>query len=192
MTSASSYFDRDYTANLDEVSASLRVLTDDHRAAFLRWTFLFNLSLGLSDIAVMAVATITIASAHSYSLLFIDRDGHTGLITLPVLIALFALAWVASLWLSGCYRRHLMGEGYDLYARVLESGIACALIAGAAVFFARVQLPRTQVLLTILLACALTGVERWLWRRVLHFFRMRGRMGYPVTLVGTWGGYPRH
>ncbi len=106
----------------------------------------------------------------------------------PVLMVLCVVVWVFSLWAVGCYHRHLMGEGYDLYAKIVSAAFVAVLFVGAACLLLRLQLPRRQIFWIVVLLPLLTCFERWVWRRIVHAMRVRGRMRYPVTLVGSWGG----
>lgn len=185
---SSSFFDRTYTANEEEVKRGLQFESIDYHVAYLRWTVWLTVSLVLSDALMMGVAAFFISSCYSFSFAFIDHAGRAFFLSTWQVVSVFILIWVVSLWISGCYHRHLMGEGYDLYAAVVTSALDAVLVLGVICLVGRVQLPRRQIAWIILLATALTCVERWVWRRTIHRLRVRGHLLYPATLVGTEEG----
>lgn len=182
------FFDRTYMANEEEIKQATQFETQDYRVAYLRWTVWLTISLVLTDAVTMAIASFFISSCYGFEFAFIDHAGRVFLLSTWQMVVVFIAIWIISLWISGCYQRHLMGEGFDLYAKIVTSAFAAVLIVGVICLAGRVQLPRWQIMWVILLATFLTCIERWGWRRIVHDLRMHGHLLYPVTLVGTWGG----
>lgn len=186
--SSATFFDRNYMADEKEVKKAIQFESTDYHVAFQRWTLWLAFSLGFSDALVMAISTFLVSWGHGFRFWFIDHKGTSWLVPPWQLVAVFTLVWIASMWIVGGYHRHLMGEGYDLYAKIVSAAFAALLIAGLVCLITRIQLPRWQVFWPIAIATFLTCAERWAWRRFIHRMRLKNRMRYPVTLVGTWNG----
>lgn len=184
----SSFFDHTYMADESEILDDDLHKQSNYHVAFLRWTVWLAISLIISDVLVMLASVALVMWAYSYTFSVIDRDGMLHMPSMPLLSLVFVCVWIFSLWVVGCYHRHLMGEGYDLYAKIVNAAFVAVLVAGVFAFIARAQLSRQQIIWVFVLAMMLTCLERWIWRRIIHVLRLHGKCRYPVTLVGTWQG----
>lgn len=148
-----------------------------------RWRYFYNISMGLLDMAMMLV---------SFTLVLLLRpDIYLALKNQPILggipgtAATFCLVWLIVLVVFRMYERHLMGEGYNLYAKILTAGCVNFISICTIAYIADFQYPQWLVGYSVILATFLTMIERWLMRRYLHRNRRRGRYDFATVLVGS-------
>jgi exopolysaccharide biosynthesis polyprenyl glycosylphosphotransferase len=178
------YFDGDYSAEysdpLDfEVSAGKNFILQ-------RWRYLYSGLLIILDFLSMVLVCLVIFGIKPVTYASIPFDG---LFIQPLsLVVVLGLIWVFSLAVCGTYWRHVMAEGYDLYAKIMNAVLLDFALICAVGFLLHLAIPRTIMVAGPVLAGCLTLVERWLMRRFLHFCRRRGRMVYPTVIVGSVEG----
>lgn len=84
-----------------------------------RWRYVYNTVLAVLD-ALMMLLSCTIV-------LFIRPDIAQTITRLPggtiATVATFCVVWLISLLVMRSYRRHMMGEGYIFYAKVLTAAV---------------------------------------------------------------------
>ena len=147
-----------------------------------RWRFKYNFALVLLDMAMMLL---------SYLLVLLIRPDIAGTTVhmmpngIPITGLILTVTWVWALAGVQAYRRHTMGEGYRLYAKVLSAALVEFIILCSLGYLLRIDFARWLVVLAPIFACVFTAIERWLMRRLLHFNRRKGEYNYPTVLVGS-------
>lgn len=148
------------------------------------WRYIYNTALVALD-ALMMLQACTIV-------LLIRPDIAETVTTLPggilATVVTFCLIWLVSLLTMRSYRRHIMGEGYTLYAKVLTAAVVNFIALCSCAYFFAIPYPRWMVALTSIIAGLLTMVERWLMRRLLHHNRRNGEYNYPTVIIGSPAG----
>lgn len=178
------YFDGDYSA---EYSDPLNFEVSRGKNFILqRWRYLYSGLLIILDSMSMVLVCLVIFGIKPVTYASIPFDG---LFIQPLsLVVALGLIWVFSLAVCATYWRHVMAEGYDLYAKIMNAVLLDFALICAVGFLLHLAIPRTIMVAGPVLAGCLTLVERWLMRRFLHFCRRRGRMVYPTVIVGSVEG----
>ena len=151
------------------------------------WNYLYIAFLVLLDslMMVVSIGAIYVLRPNIYEYIARSRFPVSG-VTDFILLASFA--WIVSLTLCHAYTRHIMGEGYELYSIIIGAGFFDFILLCCVSYLLKLDLPRTLILVSPMLATALTIPERWLMRRALHSFRSKGRCTYKAVLVGSSDG----
>lgn len=97
----------------------------------------------------------------------------------------FVLTWILSLIVVRSYERHLMGEGYNLYARIMTAGCIEFIVLCTCGYLAKYYFSRSILTSSVVLAMLFTMLERWQMRRYLYRNRRRGEFDYATVLVGS-------
>lgn len=156
----------------------------------LHWRFYVNLGLMLIDAAMFIVAGALILSIRNESHPFYTpRFDFTMNATLYLIIA--ALFWVWSLRFVGVYHRHVMGDGYQLNALLIQGMVTCWIIQCAFNFFFNFDLTLTSLSLIVLTGWFLTVIERVFARIFITKSRKKGAYAYGTVLVGSPAGIGR-
>ena len=58
----------------------------------------------------------------------------------------FSLIWVLSLTFAGTYHRHVMAEGYELYAKIINASLLTIITYCSLAFIFNLSLPRTALI----------------------------------------------
>lgn len=191
---ASEFFDHDYSVDEGEYQRAQQFASSSSSANFLKWSLWFNFALCVSDFIVLVVTAQSVFALSSYSArneLGLPNSLMSTINPDLLLDIILGMIWCFSLLICGTYRRHLMGEGYDLYSLILQGMVIFLVLASAGGFLFHLSFPRWRLLVIVVLGCLFTAIERRVWRGILHHFRRQGRMSYPVTVVGTWEGIHR-
>ncbi|WP_241677182.1 sugar transferase [Bifidobacterium jacchi] len=147
-----------------------------------KWRYVYNATLVVLDALMMIV---------SCSFIFLIRPDILSTVQaqLPggaaATVSVFSLTWLVSLAIIRSYHRHTMGEGYDLYAKILTAAFINFIALCFIAYFFAVPYPRWLVGLASIFSVLLTLVERWLMRRALHRNRRHGEYNYPTVIVGS-------
>lgn len=150
---------------------------------FPRWRVLYNTVLVVLDVAMMLLACCVILLVQPNAAQGVEMPfGGNGAI---FSVLLFCMIWLASLLVVRGYRRHLMGEGYELYATIITATAMNIVTLCAVAYFFGLDFPRGMVVFSSILCGLLTVIERWLMRRMLHRNRLRGEYNYPTVIVGS-------
>lgn len=131
---------------------------------------------------LLACSVVFLFNRHGYeSLLVNDRqiDGVTGFLVIVCITNLL------SLYICKSYERHTMGEGYELYTKLINSQLLSFVMLCSAAYIFKLDVPRTFTFLVPIITLLLLVVERWLMRRSLHRNRRKGEYNYPTVLVGS-------
>lgn len=146
-----------------------------------KWRYVYNTTLVVLDMVMMLLAIVII--------LGIRPDIAASLAALPGdtvgTVALFCVIWLVSLVIVRAYRRHIMGEGYELYATIITAAIVNLVALCAIAYYFNVDFPRGMVVFASLLCGLFTVLERWIMRRMLYRNRRKGEFNYPTVIVGS-------
>lgn len=146
-----------------------------------KWRYVYNATLVLLDFLMMFIAVhcVYLLLPNVYVTTKALPGGGLGT------AFLFSAIWVFVLATTRMYERHLMGEGYRLYAKILTASLINFIALCSMAFCTTILYPHWLVGLSALLCAMLTMVERWLMRRILHRNRRQGEYNYPTVLVGS-------
>lgn len=147
-----------------------------------KWRYLYNCALIALD-SLMMVLACTLELLARADVLRTVRYGAPGGVVPTV--SVFCLVWVMSLAFMKGYTRHVMGEGYSLYAKVLSAAVLNFFALCSVSYLFGVSYPRWLVSAATVMVAMFTLLERWLMRRLLHRNRRRGEFNYPTLVVGS-------
>lgn len=98
------------------------------------------------------------------------------------------LIWVLSLLGAGAYRRHIMTDGYRIYAIILNAGVITVVVTGYLVYMFQLELPRTAVIEAPTVAAFVEILGRWCSRKVLLRLRTKNLCKYDTVIMGSVDG----
>ncbi|WP_081966549.1 sugar transferase [Bifidobacterium porcinum] len=185
LNAETSFFDGSYFA--PDEQGVLHRTSDTHPPlgyTIPRWRYVFNATLIALDtvMALLACSVMFLFNHHGYqSLLANDGqiDGVTGFLVIVCITNLF------SLYICKSYERHTMGEGYELYTKLINSQLLNFIMLCSAAYIFKLDVPRTFTFLVPIITLLLLIVERWVMRQSLHRNRRNGEYNYPTVLVGS-------
>lgn len=111
------------------------------------------------------------------------RAPHNNAILEFILLAV--CAWIISLMICEAYSRHTMGEGYELYSKILKATLIDFVMICTLGYILKLEIPRFLTIFVPLITGTLTLLERWLMRRSLHYNRRKGEFVYSTVLIGS-------
>ncbi|WP_253902336.1 sugar transferase [Bifidobacterium panos] len=147
-----------------------------------RWRYIYNFALVALDVLMMLLACVLELLIRADVLRTVRLSVPGGV--MPTL-AVFCLVWVFCLAFMRSYVRHVMGEGYSLYARILSAAVLNFFALCSVAYLFGVPYPRWLVSSATAMAAAFTLVERWLMRRLLHRNRRMGEYNYSTLVIGS-------
>nr|WP_278814504.1 sugar transferase [Bifidobacterium pullorum] len=150
------------------------------------WRYLYVASLVAVDVVVMLLALVICFAVNPDA-----YDAVPEVMPIPLFLVLVCGMWLLCLAFAGCYHRHVMAEGYDLYAKVINAGVFTLVLSSCVAFMLGLELPRTALIIAPLVAMLLELIARWLMRRALHSSRRRGGSKYSTVVVGSSDGINR-
>lgn len=165
----------------DKGSARNRGMHDAHRRP--RWRYAFVSCMVVLDIAVMLLSLLISLLVNGEAYVTIVRS-----MPFELFLFCFSLIWVLCLALAGTYHRHLMADGYELYAKIINASLLTVLLYCSLSFTLNLDLPRTALITASVIAFFLAVIERWQMRMSLHRNRRNGRCKYKTVLVGSSAG----
>lgn len=165
----------------DKGSARNRGMHDAHRRP--RWRYAFVSCMVVLDIAVMLLSLLISLLVNGEAYVTIMRS-----MPFELFLFCFSLIWVLCLALAGTYHRHLMADGYELYAKIINVSLLTVLLYCSLSFTFNLDLPRTALITAPVIAFFLAVIERWQMRMSLHRNRRNGRCKYKTVLVGSSAG----
>lgn len=165
----------------DKGSARSRGMHDAHRRP--RWRYAFVSCMVVLDIAVMLLSLLISLLVNGEAYVTIMRS-----MPFELFLFCFSLIWVLCLALAGTYHRHLMADGYELYAKIINASLLTVLLYCSLSFTLNLDLPRTALITAPVIAFFLAVIERWQMRMSLHRNRRNGRCKYKTVLVGSSAG----
>src|SRR5689334_1587621 len=142
-----------------------------------RWQRRFAVQLAAGD-TLLAAATTAATTALAGRL-----DGVPQALLLVSSLALVA-AWPTVVALTGAYSPRVLGTGSDEYRRIGRAGLLLLAATALVSYAARLDLPRSLVIIGIPLAALTTLVGRSLARRRLRAAWAAGRRTRRTVLVG--------
>ncbi|OZG61341.1 exopolysaccharide biosynthesis polyprenyl glycosylphosphotransferase [Bifidobacterium lemurum] len=150
-----------------------------------QWRYVYTATLAVLDaiMPLLASAMMFLLNRETYDYLL--HSHNYPISNLMVFLVLTCLSWLASLAAMHCYERHLMGEGYTLYSKIISAGFAYFIILCTAAYLFKLDLPRSLNVFVPILATLFTLVERWCMRMALHRNRKQGEYNYPTILIGS-------
>lgn len=103
----------------------------------------------------------------------------------------FSLIWVLSLTFAGTYHRHVMAEGYELYAKIINASLLTIITYCSLAFIFNLSLPRTALIVAPIIAFFLEVIARWQMRQWQHRSRQKGACKYKTVVIGSSDGINR-
>ena len=155
-----------------------------------RWSYLLNATLMVLDalMALIAAAIIVLIRPQAYAFL---RENHLpGDNTFTFLFILVA-TWIVSLLIIRVFSRHMMGEGYEVYSRIIGATFVNFIMLSTVSYLFKLDIPRSVTIFVPIIATVLTIIERFLMRKSLQRNRARGEYNYPTVIVGSPEGIHR-
>ncbi|OZG66558.1 sugar transferase [Bifidobacterium eulemuris] len=178
-----SYFSVDAEGIPQPTGESKEPRIKDHSVP--QWRYAYNATLVVLDaiMPLIASAMMFLFNRANYNYLLHNHDYPVS--NLVVFLVLTCVSWLVSLAAMHCYERHLMGEGYTLYSKIISAGFVYFIILCTAAYLFKIDFPRSMNVLVPVLTTLFTLVERWCMRMALHRNRRKGEYNYPTILVGS-------
>ncbi len=137
----------------------------------------------LTDLVLMLTSLLAAARMRT-SLPFLDgaNDVHA-LVT--ALGGFIVAGWLLGLWAVGSYAPHLLSAGLEEYKKVINGSVVTAGGVGIVCYLAKIPLSRGFFAMAFLIGIPLLLLGRFLLRRALHRWRMRGLFLQRVVWVAN-------
>lgn len=147
------------------------------------WRYSFVACLVMVDLAVMVISL-------SISLWANDAayNAINGAMPFWLFLICFSLIWVLSLTFAGTYHRHVMAEGYELYAKIINASLLTISTYCSLAFIFNLSLPRTALIVAPIIAFFLEVIARWQMRQWQHRSRQKGACKYKTVVIGSSDG----
>lgn len=147
------------------------------------WRYSFVACLVMVDLAVMVISL-------SISLWANDAayNAINGAMPFWLFLICFSLIWVLSLTFAGTYHRHVMAEGYELYAKIINASLLTIITYCSLAFIFNLSLPRTALIVAPIIAFFLEVIARWQMRQWQHRSRQKGACKYKTVVIGSFDG----
>lgn len=147
------------------------------------WRYSFVVCLVMVDLAVMLISL-------SISLWANDAayNAINGAMPFWLFLICFILIWVLSLTFAGTYHRHVMAEGYELYAKIINASLLTIITYCSLAFIFNLSLPRTALIVAPIIAFFLEVIARWQMRQWQHRSRQKGACKYKTVVIGSSDG----
>lgn len=167
---------------------------DDLRQAqlsrVLYWRFFVNLALTFCDIAMFIVAGVTVLNLRQETGPFYSYRFHFSMdVSWYLLVA--GCIWVWCLYRVGIYHRHVMGDGYQLNAKLCSGAVRCWIGMCAFDYALNLSVTLTGLTLIVIAGTLLTMVERVVSRAYITRTRRQGAYSYKTVVVGSADGIAR-
>lgn len=149
-----------------------------------RWRYIYNATLVTLDtlMTLIACSLVFLFNHHGYESLLAHAEKLDGVTGFLIIVCITNLL---SLYICKSYERHTMGEGYELYTKLINSQLLNFIMLCSAAYIFKLSIPRTFTFLVPIITLLLLIVERWLMRRSLHRNRRNGEYNYPTVIVGS-------
>lgn len=147
------------------------------------WRYSFVACLVMVDLAVMVISL-------SISLWANDAayNAINGAMPFWLFLICFSLIWVLSLTFAGTYHRHVIAEGYELYAKIINASLLTIITYCSLAFIFNLSLPRTALIVAPIIAFFLEVIARWQMRQWQHRSRQKGACKYKTVVIGSSDG----
>lgn len=155
-----------------------------------KWRYLYNTTLVVLDLLMTIVATYIVFLLRPFAYTYVQSigPGEYGVFSF---LLLTCVSWLISLYSARSYERHTMGEGYALYAKLLNAAFIDFIMLCTLGYLFHLNLPRSLNVFIPLVSLVLVIIERWIMRRALHRNRMNGEFNYPTVVIGSPEGIHR-
>ena len=150
------------------------------------WRYSFVACLVMVDLAVMLIS-LSIS-------LWSNNAAYNAIVhVMPfwLFLVCFSLIWVLSLTFAGTYHRHVMAEGYELYAKIINASLLTIITYCSLAFIFNLSLPRTALIVAPIIAFFLEVIARWQMRQWQHRSRQKGACKYKTVVIGSSDGINR-
>lgn len=148
-----------------------------------RWRFAFVASLIAIDLAVMLLS-LTVSLVINGAAF----DAIDDVMPFWLFLILFSLIWLLCLAFAGTYHRHVMADGYELYAKIINASLLTIISYCSLAFIFKLALPRTALIIAPVIAFFLDIIARWQMRQALHRHRSKGSCKYRTVVIGSSDG----
>lgn len=148
-----------------------------------RWRFAFVASLIAIDLAVMLLS-LTVSLVINGAAF----DAIGDVMPFWLFLILFSLIWLLCLAFAGAYHRHVMADGYELYAKIINASLLTIISYCSLAFIFKLALPRTALIIAPVIAFFLDIIARWQMRQALHRHRSKGSCKYRTVVIGSSDG----
>lgn len=148
-----------------------------------RWRFAFVASLIAIDLAVMLLS-LTVSLVINGAAF----DAIGDVMPFWLFLILFSLIWLLCLAFAGTYHRHVMEDGYELYAKIINASLLTIISYCSLAFIFKLALPRTALIIAPVIAFFLDIIARWQMRQALHRHRSKGSCKYRTVVIGSSDG----
>ena len=140
-----------------------------------KWRYIYNTTLVALDLLTIIAASgiVFLFRPSAYAYVRGIGPGEYGIFSF---LALACASWLISLYAARTYERHTMGEGYALYAKLLNAAFIDFIMLCTLGYLFHLSLPRSLNIFVPLVSLVLVIIERWAMRRALHRNRMKGRI----------------
>ncbi|MBS6385408.1 MAG: sugar transferase [Bifidobacterium breve] len=155
-----------------------------------KWRYLYNTTLVVLDLLMTIVSTYIVFLLRPFAYTYVQSigPGEYGVFSF---LLLTCVSWLISLYSARSYERHTMGEGYALYAKLLNAAFIDFIMLCTLGYLFHLNLPRSLSVFIPLVSLVLVIIERWIMRRALHRNRMNGEFNYPTVVIGSPEGIHR-
>ena len=150
------------------------------------WRYSFVACLVMVDLAVMLIS-LSIS-------LWSNNAAYNAIVhVMPfwLFLVCFSLIWVLSLTFAGTYHRHVMAEGYELYAKIINASLLTIITYCSLAFIFNLSLPRTALIVAPIIAFFLEVMARWQMRQWQPRSRQKGACKYKTVVIGSSDGINR-
>lgn len=148
-----------------------------------RWRFAFVASLIAIDLAVMLLS-LTVSLVINGAAF----DAIGDVMPFWLFLILVSLIWLLCLAFAGTYHRHVMADGYKLYAKIINASLLTIISYCSLAFIFKLALPRTALIIAPVIAFFLDIIARWQMRQALHRHRSKGSCKYRTVVIGSSDG----
>lgn len=148
-----------------------------------RWRFAFVASLIAIDLAVMLLS-LTVSLVINGAAF----DAIGDVMPFWLFLILFSLIWLLCLAFAGTYHRHVMADGYELYAKIINASLLTIISYCSLAFIFKLALPRTALIIAPVIAFFLDIIARWQMRQALRRHRSKGSCKYRTVVIGSSDG----
>nr|WP_081815567.1 sugar transferase [Bifidobacterium boum] len=149
-----------------------------------KWRYVYNAALiALDTVMVLFACCIVFLFNHpGYETLLRHHGEPDGIIGFLLIVC---VANLVCLYLSKSYERHTMGEGYELYTKLINAQLLNFVVLCTVTYIFKMGTPRAFTFAIPPVALVLLVIERYLMRLSLHRNRRNGEYNYPTVIVGS-------
>jgi exopolysaccharide biosynthesis polyprenyl glycosylphosphotransferase len=149
-----------------------------------RWTpALVSVGALAVDAAMVSLSGVVAVMGRERTILFDQQSEIQS--TLGIAGPLVLVGWVLVIFLTGGYRRDVLGAGADEYKRVARSGLYAAALLGIGCYLTKFALSRGFFLLLFAVGVPAVLLGRHAWRKIIHAARSRGALAQRVVISGS-------